>query len=357
MNQYGIKVDTLEQFVSCPKGRVLISLPEYQLERREFTEGASVSFVPPRGFESVVYVEEGRVRVGKETIGERESIALAPGSKATGEALVPSAVYIFSGPADKKTRYGKKQKANDFRDKYWGTIETICSTPHFAAKRMLVRRGCAASLEYHCRKLETYYIHSGKLLLRLRAGRGEDRFFELEKGQTALTPPGLMHQRGGLEDTVIIEISTKDEDADSFLVEDGAKHPMPRLAARLAPPGAGKKRICFDIDGVLCSQVRDGESYTKALPRLDMIALVNCLYDAGHTIFIHTARFMGSSGNDQRAAYETGYDFCKKQLAEWGVRYHALFLGKPSSDIFIDDRALFYHSDVRAVEQEIQKHI
>ncbi len=85
-------------------------------------------------------------------------------------------------------------------------------------------------MEYHCRKIESYFIHSGKLLLRLRAGRGEDRFFELEKGVSSFTPPGLMHQRGGLADTVIIEISTKDEDSDSFLVEDGQKRRMEGLS-------------------------------------------------------------------------------------------------------------------------------
>ena len=30
-----------------------------------------------------------------------------------------------------------------------------------------------------------------------------------------------MHMRMGLEDTVIIEVSTRDNDADSYLVEDG----------------------------------------------------------------------------------------------------------------------------------------
>ena len=66
--------------------------------------------------------------------------------------------------------------------------------------------------------------------MRLRAGRAEDRYFELELGTASFTPPGLMHQRGGLEDTVIIEISTRDEDSDSFLVEDGQKTKMPNLS-------------------------------------------------------------------------------------------------------------------------------
>jgi hypothetical protein len=33
--------------------------------------------------------------------------------------------------------------------------------------------------------------------------------------------PGLMHMRMALEDTVIIELSTTDDDSDSHIVEDG----------------------------------------------------------------------------------------------------------------------------------------
>ncbi len=30
----------------------------------------------------------------------------------------------------------------------------------------------------------------------------------------------------------------------------------------------------------------------------------------------------------------------EKQLKEWNVKYHALFLGKPAGDLYIDDKGI-----------------
>jgi uncharacterized HAD superfamily protein len=87
---------------------------------------------------------------------------------------------------------------------------------------------------------------------------------------------------------------------------------------------------CFDIDGTLCSNT-DGD-YSKAQPFYEVIAQVNRLYDEGHRILLYTARG-ATTGIDWREATE-------RQLEEWDVHYHALFMGKPTADIYIDDRAL-----------------
>lgn len=237
MHQFGINIDRLDKFIAAPRemkkswgmSAIIADVPEYRLEKLEVRKGKKLRYVPRKEFDGVVFVEEGRIVAGKLKVGAKESFGVGAGNSAEIHADSPSILYIFSGPKEsRKWKRPKSWKTTDFRDKYWGTIETIVSR-NFAAKRIFVRKNKSASLEFHCRKLENYYIHSGKLLLRLRAGRGEDRFFELTEGRTALTPPGLMHQRGGIEDTVIIEISTQDEDSDSFLVEDGAKVAMPRL--------------------------------------------------------------------------------------------------------------------------------
>jgi len=31
-----------------------------------------------------------------------------------------------------------------------------------------------------------------------------------------------------------------------------------------------------------------------------------------------------------------------KQLKKWNVKYHKIYFGKPSYDLFIDDKALFF---------------
>ncbi len=236
-HQYGIDIATLEKFITKPERiskewgeyLLIIDAPEFRLESLNILKGKEIEFSPKGGWEATIFVEEGNIEIEGQNVMARELITVPPNTKTKISAKENSAVYVFSGPAHESSKYFTKNKTTDFRDKYWGTIETIASKD-YAAKRIFVRKGDCASLEYHCRKIESYFIHSGKLLLRLRAGRGEDRFFELEKGTSSFTPPGLMHQRGGLEDTVIIEISTRDEDSDSFLVEDAAKIKMPNLS-------------------------------------------------------------------------------------------------------------------------------
>lgn len=361
MHTYGINVDTLERFITKPASlkkpwgafRVIANTPEFRFERWDIRAGEAAPFATDAKREATIFIEHGNVAIGSVTVEVHRAFTLASKERTTLCAQSDTVAYIFRGPVEKKSVRSKPFSTSDFRDKYWGTIETIVSRSGYAAKRMLVKKRCAASLEFHCRKLESYYIHSGTLLLRLRAGRGEDRFFEMTAGESALIPPGLMHQRGGIEDAVIIEISTKDEDSDSFLVEDGAKHRMPFLSDIGTPTQI--KKICFDIDGVLCAQVAEGEPYANAKPCKDMIALVNKLYDAGHTIYLYTARYMGRHKNDWKKAYKDGYDITKKQMEAWGVKHHGLFLGKPSSDIFIDDRALFYAPDPARIEEEIKK--
>ena len=45
------------------------------------------------------------------------------------------------------------------------------------------------------------------------------------------------------------------------------------------------------------------------------------------------------------------YDLTKKQLEDWGVEYHQLFLGKPSGDYYIDDKGIrdedFFDNELR----------
>jgi hypothetical protein len=87
---------------------------------------------------------------------------------------------------------------------------------------------------------------------------------------------------------------------------------------------------CFDIDNTICTTI--GNIYFESLPIKDRIALVNRLYDDGHTIKLFTARG-STSGMDWR-------DFTEAQLKKWGVKYHELIVGKPHADIYIDDKAM-----------------
>ena len=112
------------------------------------------------------------------------------------------------------------QPTMDVREKYWGRIETILNGD-IAAKRIFIHKDCQSSLEYHVEKNESYYIHSGRLRVGLRIGRAQNRSIVISTGESFDVRPGVMHMRMGLEDTVILEVSTRDSDADSYLVEDG----------------------------------------------------------------------------------------------------------------------------------------
>jgi hypothetical protein len=49
---------------------------------------------------------------------------------------------------------------------------------------------------------------------------------------------------------------------------------------------------------------------------------------------------MGTSGNNTELAQAKWFEFTNSQLVNWGVNFHQLFLGKPSGDIYIDDKAV-----------------
>ena len=97
-------------------------------------------------------------------------------------------------------------------------------------------------------------------------------------------------------------------------------------------------KYVFDIDGTICTNT-DGE-YQKAKPYPDRIKKINKLYDTGNIIIFLTARGMGRSNNGIVYSIATFKEFTKSQLEEWGVKYHDLFLGKPSGDIYIDDKGV-----------------
>ena len=89
-----------------------------------------------------------------------------------------------------------------------------------------------------------------------------------------------------------------------------------------------------DIDDTICMTPKvDGVNrYDLSLPLKERIEIINKLYDEGHTIKYWTARGSGS-GLDW-------YDYTVKQLEEWGCKYHEFNVGKPSYDIWIDDKAV-----------------
>ena len=92
--------------------------------------------------------------------------------------------------------------------------------------------------------------------------------------------------------------------------------------------------IYVDIDETICDYVYGGDfrAYALASPIQVNIDKINKLYDEGHSITYWTARGSKSGINH--------YDLTKKQLEEWGCKYHQLRVGdKPPYDLLICDKS------------------
>jgi hypothetical protein len=90
-----------------------------------------------------------------------------------------------------------------------------------------------------------------------------------------------------------------------------------------------------DIDNTICATGKDhlgNQDYKNSTPIQDRIDYVNELWDQGHVINYWTARG-SSSGIDW-------LDLTRSQLDKWGCKYHTVKCGKPSYDVWIDDKAI-----------------
>lgn len=94
-------------------------------------------------------------------------------------------------------------------------------------------------------------------------------------------------------------------------------------------------RICFDLDGVICT----GYPYSEAI-RIDGVSeYMHELKAAGHTIIIHTARGMNTYSGNTGKVIAAFASLTINQLKEWNIPYDELVFGKPSYDIVIDDKS------------------
>jgi len=102
-----------------------------------------------------------------------------------------------------------------------------------------------------------------------------------------------------------------------------------------------KKTFCFDLDNTLCTTVKS--KYNKSRPKKNALKTLNFLYEKGFFIKIYTARYMGRS-KDKLKDKKKLHLRITKQLKNFGIKYHKLFISKPSADIYIDDKAYGYNN-------------
>jgi benzoyl-CoA reductase/2-hydroxyglutaryl-CoA dehydratase subunit BcrC/BadD/HgdB len=104
-----------------------------------------------------------------------------------------------------------------------------------------------------------------------------------------------------------------------------------------------KKIFCFDLDNTICNTTKS--NYNLSSPKKNIIRIINNLFNKGHTIKIYTARFMGRNNDNISKAKSKGKKLTENQLKKWNLKYHKLIMGKPSFDILIDDKSIFFNKN------------
>jgi len=107
--------------------------------------------------------------------------------------------------------------------KGWGFEKWIVNNENYCGKLLYFVKGKKCSWHYHDLKDETFYIQSGKILLRYSEEDDlttSDKLI-LEKGDKFHVYRGLLHQMEALEDTELFEFSTQHFESDSIRIIKG----------------------------------------------------------------------------------------------------------------------------------------
>jgi mannose-6-phosphate isomerase-like protein (cupin superfamily) len=107
--------------------------------------------------------------------------------------------------------------------KGWGREIWIANNEKYCGKILEIKKGKRCSLHYHQIKSETFFVRSGRLLVKVKenADASVVEEFELAAGDCMDVPIGLVHQMLALEDTELFEFSTQHFDSDSHRLVKG----------------------------------------------------------------------------------------------------------------------------------------
>jgi len=104
------------------------------------------------------------------------------------------------------------------------------------------------------------------------------------------------------------------------------------------------KRLCIDLDGVIASFKRDGETYADVEPIKGACKKLKDLKANGYYIIIQTARHMktceGNLGKVNAKITKITLDWLDKHE----IPYDEIYFGKPWAHIYIDDNAFRFES-------------
>ena len=107
--------------------------------------------------------------------------------------------------------------------KGWGREIWIANNPLYCGKILEIRKGRRCSLHYHKLKTESFYLHKGRLKIRVKDSVDSDRLeeFEMSPGDCMDVAPGFVHQMEALEYSELFEFSTQHFETDSYRLVKG----------------------------------------------------------------------------------------------------------------------------------------
>ena len=103
-------------------------------------------------------------------------------------------------------------------EKPWGHELWWAQTDRYVGKLIHVKKGHALSLQYHNKKDETIFVHTGRILFEMKVD-GPMTKREMGPGEAVHVTPPTVHRMTALEDTDIFEVSTPETD-DVVRLED-----------------------------------------------------------------------------------------------------------------------------------------
>jgi len=103
-------------------------------------------------------------------------------------------------------------------------------------------------------------------------------------------------------------------------------------------------RYCFDIDGTIAELRKEKQFYSEVKPKPGAVETLKRLNEEGHYIILYTARNMESfSGNLGKINAVQG-PLLFNWLEKYEIPYDEIYFGKPSADVYIDDKGLKFES-------------
>jgi mannose-6-phosphate isomerase-like protein (cupin superfamily) len=108
-------------------------------------------------------------------------------------------------------------------EKGWGYELWIVNKSLYCGKLLYFEKGKSCSWHVHKIKDETFFLHSGSLLLRYGDSDSRDEAKEiiLRPKDSFYIYPGLRHQMTALEDSELYEFSTEHFEEDSYRIIKG----------------------------------------------------------------------------------------------------------------------------------------